>query len=97
MNVRLPQVTIKKTIANHALMLVFNLLNITDVILKIAPEKVCQINIAVIVKQKPTERNIEAHKNKKKCPILYCILQPLGFAECLVDINAEFCLPSSAH
>lgn len=40
-NVRLPQVTIKKVTANHVLMLVFHLLNITDVILKISPENVC--------------------------------------------------------
>lgn len=38
MNVRQPQVTIKKATANYALMLVFSLLNVTDVILKFSPE-----------------------------------------------------------
>lgn len=35
MNVRVAQVTTKKVTVNHALILVFNLLNVTDVTLKI--------------------------------------------------------------
>lgn len=69
-------------------MLVFNLLNITDVILKISPENVWWINIAVILKQKPAERNIKTQRNFS----IAFYYNRLGFAELIVNTDEAFFL-----